>query len=127
MSDPEETGSNDTAYPQFLGVSVVSCVVFLTALEFVIHRHAISKPGTSAVFCCLRVRRIFDCRVRRSAVAQTGHARAGYYDTQEITMPELLLPGLMMILGAALVPVLAYDTANMDACADGIGLSVLAH
>ena len=43
-------------------------------------------------------------------------------------MPELLLPGLMMILGAALVRFAAYDTADMDACADcGIGLSVLAH
>ena len=44
-------------------------------------------------------------------------------------MPELLLPGLMMILGAALVPVLPHMiAADMDACADcGIGLSVLAH
>ena len=40
MSDPEETGSKMTPLARnALGVLVLSCVV-LTALEFVIHRHA---------------------------------------------------------------------------------------
>ena len=84
MSDPEETGSKMTPLARAaVSVLVVACV-FLTALEFVIHRHAYFESEGRPLFFAIYGFAAFLVVVGGGVLLRKLVMRApDYYDTQE--------------------------------------------
>ena len=84
MSDPEETGSKMTPLARAaVSVLVVACV-FLTALEFVIHRHAYFETEGRPLFFAIYGFAAFLIVVGGGVLLRKLVMRApDYYNTQE--------------------------------------------